>query len=42
VYQRYRRSLAEYEASMAEIRGQDVAAFNELLREKGIGGVITP
>ncbi len=41
VYQRYRRSLSEYEARMAEIRGQDIAAFNELLRAKGIGGVIT-
>ena len=41
VYQRYRRSLGEYEARMAEIRGQDLAAFNALLRAKGVGGVIT-
>ena len=41
VYQHYRRLLGEYEARMAEIRGQDIAAFNELLRAKGIGGVMT-
>ncbi len=41
VHQRYRRSLAEYEARMAAIRQQDIVELNQLLSDKGLPIVMT-
>jgi photosystem II stability/assembly factor-like uncharacterized protein len=41
VFQRYQTLLAEYEAVMAQIRRQDIAVFNQLLREHGIPILMT-
>ena len=37
----YKENLGTYMAQTREIREGDLAAFNRMLREKGIGTVIT-
>ena len=41
VHQQYQVLLVQYQARMTELKEQDVAAFNSLLREKGIPNLIT-
>ena len=41
VHEMYRENLGTYDAQMAEIREVDIEALNRLLREKGIGPIIT-
>jgi hypothetical protein len=37
----YKESLGTWLQQMAEIRETDVGAFNRMLRDKGIGPVVT-
>ncbi len=41
VHERLKELLREYQAQMQAIREQDIAAFNRLLSERGLAGVIT-
>jgi len=41
VHEMYKENLGTYMAQTREIREGDLAAFNRMLREKGIGTVIT-
>jgi hypothetical protein len=41
VYERYKDELAECASGLEEIRANDLAAFNQLLRDRGIPNVIS-